>query len=251
MSDVVAFSGSAYPRPEEELGTADAAARLGVSRREVQRLARAGDIPATRTVGDAYVVDFDGLSARARSDIERGRPWSEEVAWAALWSLAGLETPWLDYYQRRRLGVRMDGITLTRIVNSTRRRAITRRYRGSALAIETLKQSLILTGANAGVVDTGHEPTTAVDGYLDELLRPELILRLDLVPDVRGSIVIRSTEFKNVLWFRKEMPAPVVAADLMGSEDPFERDAGRAVLEQLLANAAATSSAAGSADVES
>lgn len=40
-----------------QMTTAEAALRLGVSQRQVQRLIEAGELPATRTAGDAWVVD--------------------------------------------------------------------------------------------------------------------------------------------------------------------------------------------------
>src|SRR5665647_1532829 len=78
-----------------QMTTATAADRLGVSQRQVERLIASGELPASRTAGDAWVVDALALNALARARPARGRPWSTGTAWAALWHLSGLEADWL------------------------------------------------------------------------------------------------------------------------------------------------------------
>ncbi|MBN9374162.1 MAG: excisionase family DNA-binding protein, partial [Cellulomonas sp.] len=74
-----------------EMTTAEASERLGVSQRQVQRLIRAGEVPARRTAGDAWALDALAVNARARSRPSRGRRWSTEISWGALWMLSGRE----------------------------------------------------------------------------------------------------------------------------------------------------------------
>ena len=46
-----------------QVTTAEAAERLGISQRQVQRVIARGDLPAHRTAGDAWVVDALALNA--------------------------------------------------------------------------------------------------------------------------------------------------------------------------------------------
>jgi excisionase family DNA binding protein len=219
-----------------DMSTSEAARRLGVSRREVQRLVRSGDLAATRTVGDAYLIDPLAANARARADVERGRPWSPEVAWGALWLLSDLEVPWLDYHQRRRLDQRLALITVDRLLAATRRRATVAQYRGGPLALEKVRASLILTGASApeGLHTELVPADSRVDGYCDERQARALVSRWQLTPDPEGAIVVRTTTLRDVLERKGAMPPGVVAADLGGSYDVRERAAGRRELERML-----------------
>jgi excisionase family DNA binding protein len=218
------------------MSTAEAARRLGVSRREVQRLAQSGELAAARTIGDAYVIDPLAANARARAEVERGRPWSPEVAWAALWLISDLEVTWLDYYQRRRLDRRLASITVDRLLASTRRRASVTRFRGTPTALNEVRRSLILSGLSAsGILRTDLVPDdTVVDGYAEERQSHALVRRWELAPDPEGRIVIRTTDAPDVLQREGVMPAGVVAADLAGSNDARERSAGRRALQTIL-----------------
>lgn len=219
-----------------EMSTSEAATRLGVSRREVQRLVRSGALAATRTIGDAYAIDLLAANARARDEIGRGRPWSPEVAWAALWLLSGLEVPWLDYFQRRRLDQRLANITVDRLLASTRRRASVVRYRGGPTAVAAMRSSLVLTGISASdSLRTELTPDESrVDGYADEARARELVQHWELSPDPDGSIVVRTAPALDVVRPERMMPAAVVAADLAGSHDVRERAAGRRALEGMV-----------------
>jgi excisionase family DNA binding protein len=219
-----------------DMSTSEAARRLGVSRREVQRLVRSGDLAATRTVGDAYLIDPLAANARARADVERGRPWSPEVAWGALWLLSGLEAKWLDYHQRRRLNQRLSSITVDRLLAATRRRATVARYRGGPTAVRELRGSLILTGVSASeALRTELVPANSrVDGYCDESQARTVVSRWELTLDPEGAIVVRTTTLRDVLDREGAMPPAVVAADLAGSYDVRERAAGRRELERML-----------------
>lgn len=56
---------------------AAAAAELGVSKRQVTRLARARDLDVTREVGGALLLDSASVHRWAQRRRLRGRPWSE------------------------------------------------------------------------------------------------------------------------------------------------------------------------------
>lgn len=67
----------------ELMSAAEAADKLGVSERQVRRLAAAGDLPARR-VGDRWLVESDAVRNRFRSEPRSGRPLSARMAWAVL-----------------------------------------------------------------------------------------------------------------------------------------------------------------------
>ena len=50
-----------------QMSTAEAASRLGVSQRQVQRLLATDELRATRTAGDAWVVDAKAVNVMART----------------------------------------------------------------------------------------------------------------------------------------------------------------------------------------
>jgi excisionase family DNA binding protein len=65
------------------ISVADAAERLGVSERQVRRLAEAGELSARR-VGGRWLIDVEAVRDRSRSEPRSGRPLSPGMAWAVL-----------------------------------------------------------------------------------------------------------------------------------------------------------------------
>lgn len=223
-----------------EMSTSDAAQRLGVSQRQVQRLVASGEVPARRTAGDAWVVDALAVNALARFRPARGRPWSRAVAWGALWTLSGLDVDWLDARTTSRLLVRLDGMTPDALLSACRRRARVARVRVSGSFLAELGDRLVFTGASADAArDFALAPVAgAVDGYCDETTWPSVEERFRLLPDARGSGTIRVTTLPTTVVARREMPRAVVAADLAESHDVRERCAGLRALEHLLSSTA-------------
>ncbi len=220
-----------------ELTTAAAAERLGVSQRQVQRLVASGEVPGRRTAGDAWVVDALAVNALSRSRPGRGRPWSPEVAWAALWLLSGIEPEWLDHRARSRLSRRLGSVDPQTLLHACRRRARVTRARVSDSFVDELAGVLVRTGASAG---SGTEHGLAavagrVDGYCDEQTWPQIERRFHTVPDDRGNAVIRVSALREVTTRGLlEMPRAVIAADLAESREVRERSAGLRALEDLL-----------------
>src|SRR5688500_12902239 len=113
------------------LSVADTARRLGVSRRQVQRLVSAGTLRAERGVGGALVVDPASVPAVRPG---RGRPWSPAMAWAALWELSGLPAEGLTPAQRRRLPGLLATAEPDRLVAAVRQRATSGSFTASPRA---------------------------------------------------------------------------------------------------------------------
>lgn len=220
-----------------QVTTAVAAERLGVSQRQVQRLIEARELPATRTAGDAWVVDALAVNAMARSRPARGRPWSPATAWAALWRVSGLEVDWLDRRTMRRLDDRLASIDAEELVHATRRRAVICRYRASESFLAAVREAVVPSGTSA------MEPSTfgmdqglgRVDGYCTSKAAELLEHDLHLVEDSRGNVTLRVAATPTVvLEGRGTMPVAVAAADLAESLEARERSAGLRVLERLL-----------------
>jgi len=217
--------------------TAVAAERLGVSQRQVQRLIGARELPATRTAGDAWLVEVLAVNAMARTRPTRGRPWSPATAWAALWRVSGLEVDWLDRRTRRRLDDRLASIDAEELVHATRRRAVIRRYRASETFIADLEGLVICTGVRATEPSTfgleqNHGP---VDGYCTSEVATRLARDFHFAEDPRGNVTLRVAAVPSAaLEGRDSVPVAVIAADLAESLEVRERSAGLRVLKDLL-----------------
>jgi len=217
--------------------TDQAAERLGVTQRQVQRLIASGELAAQRTAGDAWLVDALALNALSRGRPARGRPWSVETAWAALWRLSGLEADWLGTRTAARLRDRLAHLDTETLVHACRHRATTHRYRASESFLESLRARIALTGASATTVADFEMPPdlTRVDGYCTPDTLTGLITRFRLAPDDRGNVTLRVVEGPAAAVLDgPAMPIAVVAIDLAESYEPRERSAGVRVLERLL-----------------
>ena len=220
-----------------QMTTAAAAERLGVSQRQVQRLVEARELPATRTAGDAWVVDALAVNAMARTRPTRGRPWSPATAWAALWQLSGLEVDWLDRRTMRPLDDRLASIDAEELVHATRRRAVIRRYRASESFLADLDVLVIRSGARAMErTRFGMDADLArIDGYCTAEAADSLARDFHLIEDPQGNVTLRVAAMPPaIIEGRDAMPVAVIAADLAESLGVRERSAGLRVLGDLL-----------------
>lgn len=219
------------------VSTEVAAERLGVSQRQVQRLIATGDLPAQRTAGDAWLVDALALNALTRARPARGRPWTAEAAWAAMWWLSGLDATWLGARTEARLRERLRHLDAATLVVASRRRAMTYRYRASDSFLEALRSTVARSGTSAATTaDFGlAADETRVDGYVDRETLDDLVTRFHLTPDTRGNVTVRAVDAPLAgLLDRSAMPTAVIALDLAESPEVRERSAGLRVIEELL-----------------
>lgn len=223
-----------------DFSTKNAAMQLGVSQRQVQRLVSSGQLSAKRTVGGALIVDPLGVNARERHNQSAGRPWSAEVTWGALWLVSGLGSAHLTYTHERRMQQRLRDMTPTLWLAQTRNRAEVQRLRATPSALAQLQNELALTGASAAEGFGLASTTTTVDGYCSASRRDELVQRLALIADDRGTATIRVPRVDWVVDARRTMPDAVVATDLATSFEVRERSAGERALQKLLVRARRT-----------
>lgn len=216
--------------------TTEAAGRLHVSQRQIQRLISSGELAARRTAGDAWVLDALAVNSLARSRPSRGRPWSPQVAWGALWMLSGLEAAWVDDRTRSRLSSRLEGMDAAGVVHACRRRADVVRCRVSESFFDDIRGAIALSGVSAAEQFGLAGDTARVEGYCGADAWPGFRSTFHVVEDARGNATIRVTAFTDVLASDEAaMPKAVVAVDLAESYEARERDAGLRELEELLA----------------
>ncbi|MFE5702258.1 hypothetical protein [Rhodococcus koreensis] len=228
-----------------EMSVSAAAAELGVSGRQVTRLARAGELVVTREVGAALLLDAGSVHRVAQADRFRGRPWNGEVAWAALALLSGVGVDWLSPSQASRLRHRLRRATAPEVAFLARRRARVQRLRGWGEELDALVTGgyVAATGVSAlthgaGVAGrfglSGRGSGGGVDGYVlgDDLAG--VIETFGLVADGEGEVTLRVVTALEPFFTTTTLPVAAVAVDLMESLDTRERSAGTRVLGELV-----------------
>lgn len=220
-----------------EMSVAEAAARLGVSPRQVARLADAGELRIARRVGGNLLLDSASVHQRERAHPHRGRPLNAAGAWAALRLLSG-----------ERVDNAPDPSTLSRL------RARLRRSTADDVAWMVRRRALGAArmqgwGDTAGLVPTGlsaladerwsslfglsDAPFDGFDGYVAQQDYAETANRLGLVEDREGDYSIRLVPV-GARWEVNHVLVAAVAVDLMESLDTRAAAAGRDVLTRLL-----------------
>lgn len=215
------------------LSTRQAADRIGVSVRQVQRLVAGGALTA---VGPDR-LDADSVEqwlAQRRGG--RARAWEEPTAWAAVALLEGRSPDWLGQAQRSRLRSALADVDSTELTTRARNRARVRRYFAHPQALSHVARSVIPSGALTGV--GGLTPRgDQLDGYVASDAVPRLVDRFRLERDPAGSVTLRETSMpRNVVSQLAAGRRHVLAAlDLAGSVDVRERSAGHRILDSALA----------------
>lgn len=212
--------------------TQQAAERLGVTVRHVQRLVSAGDIAAIGTdrIDAESVVQW--LAQRGGS---RVRAWEEATAWGAVDLLEGGSAPWLGQSQRSRLRAVLAGTDATMLAARTRNRAEVLRFHAHPKAVGRLSREVVPSGAGRGVGGLT-AVSDRVDGYVEAAVLDRLTARYRLEGDPSGPVVLRATRMPLDVVTELAGGARHVLAglDLAGSTDARERAAGSRILERAL-----------------
>jgi len=223
-----------------DMVTLEAARRLGVSQRQVQRLAASGRLSGARRVGNSLVVDASSVAVLNSQAVRRGRPWSAGMAWAGLWRLSGLQAEWVTGQPSTRLDQRLARVDARGLAWATRGRAVVARFRASGTALSLIGGRLRLTGVSALVQgrDLLSPATDRIEGYATTEELGTLVEEFYLVPDDLGVVTVRVANHPVVTCWSGVMPMAVVGVDLLDSADPRERAAGEHLLDTLLAEGA-------------
>jgi excisionase family DNA binding protein len=214
-----------------------AAERLGVSRRQVERLVETGALVGVRTAGGAWLVDAASVEKRRVTSVRRGRPWNAWTAWAALFLVSGMPAPWTDSRQSKRIAVRLTSISAEGLVAACRRKATRHVFRAGDSFLSDVQAMLVPSGVSALTADAHLMVSSVnrVEGYCGTSDLPAVVSRGHLVPDPVGNLVVHVADCQEALAAANGvMPAGVVGVDLANSLDPRERSAGLRQLKGLL-----------------
>ncbi|TFV74411.1 hypothetical protein E4P39_13060 [Blastococcus sp. CT_GayMR19] len=212
--------------------TQQAADRLGVSVRHVQRLVAGGDVVA---IGPDRIDAESVAQWMAQREGSRLRAWEEPTAWAAIALLEGEAATWLGQAQRSRLKTAIAGTSAVELTARSRNRAGIHRFHAHPSAVGRLARDIVESGATRGVGGLT-AAMDRLDGYVAASALPRLVQRYRLSADPAGNVTLRTTD----------MPVDVVAEvargrrhvlaglDLAGSTDPRERSAGQRILDRAV-----------------
>jgi hypothetical protein len=220
----------------EIVTVADAAERLRLSVRQVQRLVRAGNLIA---IGPDR-LDWESVLRHevARRGHHR-RAWEEATAWAAVALLerVEVEVPWLGQAQRSRLKGELRRTTAEELVARTRNRATVHRLTGHRAVVGRLAREVIGSGSANGVGDLTDAPRDQVDGYVSVIRYHQLVARYRLHEAAEeGNVTLRATGFDLDTVARIAEQGEVLAGlDLGASLNAREREAGMRAVKVALA----------------
>lgn len=222
------------------LTTREAAARLGVSQVATRKLIRTGQLIQAGTVGRAILVDRASVDQLAMLGTRRGRPWTEQNAWAALALLSGdAKVGWVGSSVASRLRAKLRTMTPDDLPVLARRRASVRRFRATPDVVPVLRNHLLLSGAAAMGNDDIAERfgltggTGVAEGYALSGDANALRDGYGLIEDQHGNVVIREVA-SAAPFVGGKVPVAAVALDLLESAGTRERSAGRRVIRELL-----------------
>jgi hypothetical protein len=220
------------------MSIAEASRQLGVSVRQVQRLASSGALTQIGTVGRTKLLDAGSVQRVKMQGLRRGRPWSTNAIAASIDLLTGGDTTRQSSVERKRLHGRLAGLSAEDLVRATGSRADVLRYRVSASFLDHVRKDLALTGAAAIDSDPAlakefglaRSAPISVDGYVDKKTADRLIRTCHLIEDAQGNVTLRVTDIDSLMTTK----AVTVALDLAESLDPRARSAGLTFLRQRL-----------------
>jgi hypothetical protein len=218
-----------------EMTTTDAAGHLSTSTRQVERLARAGELTITRIVAGALLLDGGSVHQLAQMSRKQGRPWSAATAWAALALLSGERVDWLSAAAMSRLRHRLRASDAAELAWMVRRRAVVHRMQGWGddagllrTGVSALRDSAMAELFDLTAVDRG------TDGYVRAQDFSSVASALGLVESLSGDMRVRVVADDAGYAVDHTLTA-AVAVDLMSdSLDTRESAAGRRVLQELL-----------------
>lgn len=220
------------------MSIAEASRQLGVSVRQVQRLASSGALTQIGIVGRTKLIDAGSVHRVKMQGLRRGRPWSTNTIAAAIDLLTDGDTTRKSSVERKRLHGRLACLSAEDLVRATGSRAEVRRYRASASFIDRVRKDLALTGVAAIDSDPAlakdfglaRSAQISVDGYVDKKTADRLFRTCHLIEDAQGNVTLRVTNIDSLTTIN----AVTVALDLAESLDPRARSAGLAFLRQRL-----------------
>lgn len=200
------------------LSAQQAADALGVSRMQISRLVRQGDLRASR-LGNALLIDADSVSEYRELRPERGRPLSARSAWARI----AAESARLDAAGDERNDIE----AAHHLAIIARRRAERRSYRALPNRVPALLADprIVLSGADAGQhqgapVRPGEpHPVYVSDNDVDQLVADHRLRDGGAEPNVVVRVVSPDA------WILGHRTAPPLVAAIDALDDGDARSA--------------------------
>lgn len=212
----------------------DAAKHLGVSLRQIQRLAKSGDL---RAVGLNRLEVESVLRYERQVAGRRTRAWAEPTAWAAVALLSGVEANWMGQAQQSRLKARLRLAAAEDLVGACRNRATVHRFAAHRAAVERIRSRVIESGTGNALSGLTANLIDMADGYLGEADLSQVVDRYALSTEGDGDadVILRTTSFDlDVVRSIAAADQVLAALDLATSVDTRERSAGLRVLAERL-----------------
>jgi excisionase family DNA binding protein len=212
----------------------ETADQLGVSEQRVRAMAKSGRLPASR-VGHRWVIESD--SARLRRP-HPGRPLAAGNAWALLALLSGNSPDWVHPSVRSRLRRRLSDIDWLEAAlahSEPRARILRWRVLPGDLGKLQVADYLVRSGLSAHHAELDVWPNPQqIDAYVSEnsLRGMELRFRPERSSS-RPNMILRLPSHEWILRQEPQAPQAVVAADLLGHDDPRVARAARHLLYRL------------------
>ncbi len=182
-----------------EVTVREAAARLGVSERQVQRLASSGRLQVVRRVGSTLLLDDTGLERAGAASA--GRIWAPVTAWAAIDLLELGATDRLHGSALSRLRRRLRECDAPDLVRLAGDRAVrwrgtqTRRSRAALVSeLHLSGESLLEDAAIAKQFGLVGGDRGRVEGYVMLDRWPGVMERFGLEPDAEGEVLAHVTD---------------------------------------------------------
>lgn len=227
---MIEANGSAFISP------AEAARRLGVTKRRIYSLVADQRIRARR-VGGRLLIERDDVDARVEGSLAIGRPFSPRRTWALLLLAAGKDPSGIDPATKSKL----KRLLRERDLWSMRARLVGRAQRRPLRAHSS---DLVRIEAEPGVVRTGARhaadaglglvaPDAPLEVYVNEAMADQLVERYRLAPNSRPNVVLRVVPAEAFRWLEGPLaPRPAIALDLAEDRDPRSQEVARAILER-------------------
>jgi hypothetical protein len=225
----------------QTMTSAEASRLLGVTSRQIQRLADSGRITIVGHVGRTALLDTNSVLQLRQVGVARGRAWNEATIWSAIALLDGAREVGIDDASSRwHLRNRLRNMTAEQLVRVAGHRATIVGYRASASQLRAIGAAVMPAGTSALDYDGelsqtfGLAQTTsdAVDGYVSTDDAAALEARFFLTRDHGGNVTFRLT--KSDRADARIASVATVAIDLAESLDTRQRSAGLRVLRRLL-----------------
>jgi hypothetical protein len=208
---------------------AEAGTQLGVTRRRVSDLWRAGELRG-RKHSSGLLIDLDSVHEREALGSVSGRPWQEDVVWGVIGALSGKSAHSPSTVERRI--VSNDALTLgRRIANSV----TTTRF--EARDPERVSRALALTGESAidRIDGVSHErllgKVDVIRGYARQPLS-QLKEEYDVIESFSGSIIVHAFR-SGTVRVQHVTPRALVAADCLRSTRTRVRRVGLDALSSM------------------